>query len=344
MNKLLEKLSPELQKKLKRKKMPTFEQVMLATLTKDYFSDKEWIFERKLDGVRCLLFKNKTKAFLKSRNDNSLSDTYPELVEATKKLKVDQIILDGEIITFKGNVSSFEKLQPRIGVKNPSKELIKKVKIYLYVFDILYLDGYDLTKLPLITRKNLLKQAIAFKGPLRYVIYKNEKGLGFFKQACKKGWEGIIAKERNSSYVHRRSPHWLKFKCIVEQELVVGGYTEPQGSRIGFGSLLLGYYDKNKLIYVGKVGTGFSDEFLKKFSAKLKKIETKKNPFSNAKDVQEKQVHFVRPKLVVEIGFEEWTKDNKLRQPRLLGIRTDKDPKKVVKETPKNIIPTHQKK
>ena len=279
MNALLEKLSPELRKKLKKRTMPTFEKVMLATLTKNYFSDKEWIFERKLDGVRCLLFKNKSKHFAKSRNDNSLSDTYPELTQAAAKFKVDQVILDGEIVTFDKNVSSFEKLQPRIGVKNPSKELIKKVKIYLYVFDILYLDGYDLTKLPLIERKNILKKIIHFKDPLRYVIHKNAKGLIYFKQACKKGWEGLIAKERESTYVHKRSPNWLKFKCIVEQELVVGGYTEPQGSRIGFGSLLLGYYDKDKLIYVGKVGTGFNDTFLKKFGEKLRKQNQTKSFF-----------------------------------------------------------------
>lgn len=337
MNPLLQKLPENLRKKVRKKKMPTFQEPMLATLTKNYFSHESWIYERKLDGVRCLLFKNKNRSFLKSRNDKKLDATYPELMQAAQHLKVDQVILDGEIVTFKDAISSFEKLQPRIGVKNPSPALMKKVKIYFYVFDILYLDGYDLTKLPLEHRKSILKKVISFKGPLRYVIHKNTQGERFFKEACAKGWEGIIAKERTSAYVHMRSPNWLKFKCVKEQELVIGGYTQPRGSRVGFGSLLLGYYEKGKLRYAGKVGTGFNNEFLKKFSKKLQRIAIKKNPFTPHEDI--KDAHFVKPLLVAEIGFEEWTKDSKLRQPRFLGVRDDKNPKNVIKETPKKIVP-----
>lgn len=334
MNALLEALPKELQKKLKKKKFPTFEQPMLATLTKDYFSDKNWIFERKFDGARCFIYKNKDTVVLKSRNDKKADASYPEIVAAAKKLNVDQIILDGEVVAFDGKVTSFEKLQPRLGLTSAEKARATGVKIYIYVFDILYLDGYELLKLPLEHRKYILKHCISFKDPIRYTIHKNTKGLEYFKQVCPKGWEGLLAKNRHSMYEHRRSKNWLKFKCVANQELVIAGYTEPQKSRVGFGSLLLGYYKDGKLHYAGKVGTGFSDTFLQEFYKKLQKIEIKKNPFTT-KSMQANDVHFVQPKYVAEIGFEEWTKDNKLRQPRFQGLRYDKDPKTVVKETPK---------
>lgn len=339
MNELLTRISKKYRALLKKKKMPNFEQPMLATLTKNHFSSSDWIYERKFDGLRCLIFKNKNNIFLKSRNDKNISESYPEIVDAAKKWKVDQIIVDGEIITFDGKVSSFEKLQPRIGVKNPSAALMKKVKIYVYIFDILYCDGHDVTKLPLIQRKNLLKKAIKSSDPIRYVTHRNTQGIPLFKQACAKGWEGLIAKQRESTYVHVRSQQWLKFKCINEQELVVGGYTDPQGSRIGFGSLLLGFFKQGKFVYCGKVGTGFNEEFLREFSKKMKPLKISKNPFTNTHDIDEEHVHFIKPKLVVEIGFEEWTKHNKLRQPRFLGVRPDKAAKDVVQERPKKVIP-----
>jgi len=339
MNELLKNLPKKLKERLKKKKMPSFTEPMLATLTKNYFSKENWLYERKLDGVRCLLFKNKKTVTIKSRNNKTLGNSYPELIKAMQKIDVEQLIFDGEIVTFKGDITSFSKLQPRIGVKNPSESLIKKIKVYVYLFDILYLDGFDITQLPLTKRKSILKQVIDFNDPFRYMIHRKKEGLTFFKNACKKGWEGIIAKKQDSTYVHSRSKNWLKFKCIKQQELVICGYTEPEGSRIGFGSLLVGYYKNENLIYAGKVGTGYTDDFLKKFSKKLKKIETKKNPFKYKDRVKDENVHFVKPKLVAEIGFEEWTKDNKLRQPRFLGIREDKDPKDVVKETPKRIVP-----
>lgn len=336
MNKLLEKLPEQLKKKLKKRSMPSFEQPMLATLTKNHFSDKNWIFERKFDGARCLIFKNNNKIFLKSRNNKPLNATYPELIDAAEKFKVDQIILDGEVVAFQGKVTSFEKLQGRLGLQSSQKALNTGIAIHIYVFDILYLDGYELLKLPLEDRKLILKKCIRFKDPVRYTTHKNTIGEKYFKIACSKHWEGLIAKRRDSVYVHARSTDWLKFKCVKGQELVIGGYTEPQRSRAGFGSLLLGYYKGKQLIYAGRVGTGFSDSFLKEFSKKLKKIETKKNYFSS-KSAEGKDVHFVRPKYVAEIGFENWTKDNKLRQARFQGIRYDKSPKSVVKEVPKDI-------
>ncbi len=311
--------------------MPSFEQPMLATLTTRYFSDKDWIFERKFDGARCLIFKDKNTIFLKSRNNKILNNAYPELVTATKKLKVNQVILDGEIVAFHNKITSFEKLQARFGITSTHKALQTNVKIYIYIFDILYLDGYDLTLLPLEYRKSILKNYINFNGPIRYTVHKSNFGKQFFKKACQQHWEGLIAKKRDGIYVHSRSPLWLKFKCIQEQEMVIGGYTLPENSRIGFGSLLLGYYKNNKLMYAGKVGTGFSDEFLKTFIAKLKKITSNKNYFSSNSMEDDKTI-FVKPKYVAQIGFSNWTKHNILRQPRFKGLRDDKNAREVIKE------------
>ncbi len=343
MNELLAQLPEKFKKLLIKKTMPTFVKPMLATLTSNYFSKKGWIYERKFDGIRGLIFKNGSKYCIKSRNDQDMSSSYPELVNELKKTTTQQLILDGEIVSFKGSATSFEKMQRRAGVQNPSELLMKEVKVYIYIFDILYLDGYDLTKLPLIQRKKILKQAITFTNKLRYTAYRNTKGLVFFKEACEKDWEGLIAKEAESSYVHTRSQNWLKFKCIEEQELVVGGYTDPQASRIGFGALLVGYYKNGVLHYAGKVGTGYSDAFLKKFSRELHKIKTILNPFKDKEIAKKKGVHFVKPLLVVQIGFEEWTKQNRLRQPRFLGVRRDKSAQEVEKEMAKNIIPDRDK-
>lgn len=332
MNTLLEKLSKNYKHLLKKKKMPTFEQPMLATLTKNYFSDKDWIYECKFDGVRCLLFKNEDSIRIKSRANKTLNSTYPELVDSAQSFTADHIIIDGEITTLVNKISNFSKLQARLGVKNPSHALIKSVKLYFYVFDILYLDGYDITQLPLRKRKKILKQVIKFKPPFYYVAHKQKDGIAYFKQACKKGWEGIIAKDASSAYVHERSANWLKFKCVQEQELVICGYTEPRQSRIGFGALLVGYYIGKKLYYAGKVGTGYNNAFLHVFSKKLKKIEIKHNPFEHPESVQEQHVHFVKPYHVGQFGFEEWTKDNKLRQGRFLGLRDDKKASDVAQE------------
>lgn len=337
MHPLLEKLSASDKKLLHKRRMPSFEQPMLATLTKQYFSDKNWIYECKFDGVRCLLLKNRQQFMLKSRNDKSLSSTYPELLRAAQAFAMEQIVLDGEIVSFMNGISNFEKLQPRSGVQNPSAMLIKKVPAYLCVFDILYLDGYDLTGLPLLTRKNILKQVVDFKRPLRYVSHKSTKGLVYFKEACKKGWEGIIAKQKDSKYEHKRSQQWLKFKCVQEQELIICGYTQPQGSRSGFGALLVGYFKHNKLYYAGKVGTGYNEAFLTAFIKKLQRIEIKQNPFANPEALDDSTAHFVKPYFVGQFGFEEWTRDNKLRQGRFLGLRDDKDAKDVKQEIPKDI-------
>lgn len=333
MNQSLKKLSPELQKKLKKMKMPSFEKPMLATLTTDYFSNKDWIFERKFDGVRCLIFKDGNIVSLKTRNDKTLSTMYPEIQDAAQGLNVKQVILDGEIVAFKGKTTSFEQLQRRQGITQAEHALAVGVKVYIYIFDILYLDGYSLLDLPLIERKKILKGAVSLTGRLRYAVHHTTQGEKLHAMACKKGWEGLIAKRKKSLYVHKRSPDWLKFKCVSDQELVIAGYTQPRNSRVGFGALLMGYYENEKLIYAGKVGTGYSEEFLADFVKKLQAIETKKNPFSHF-DVSELNVHFVKPRYVAQIGFQEWTRDNKLRHGRFLGLRMDKPAKDVIRERP----------
>lgn len=205
MNYILENLSKDLKKKLVKKRMPSFEKPMLATLTKDYFDDPDWIFERKLDGQRCLVFKDKEAVTLKSRNNKVLNASYPEIVKAVQDLNIDQVILDGEVVTFEGTISSFSKLQPRLGLKSPQEALKTNIDVYIYIFDILYLGGYELLQIPLIERKDILKNAIEFNDPIRYSDHKMKTGKEYFKRACSEGWEGIIAKKKNSIYVHSRS-------------------------------------------------------------------------------------------------------------------------------------------
>ncbi len=325
-------LSSSEKKKIKKKSFPDFVKPMLAVLTKNHFSSPDWIYERKLDGERCLAFKKGSKIKLMSRNKKNISKTYPELIELLEKQN-HTFVADGEIVAFQGNTTSFSRLQNRLGLKDEKKIKETGIKVYFYLFDLIHLNGFDLSELPLIKRKELLKKSIKFDEPLRFTEHRNKEGKNFLGEACKKGWEGLIAKESESVYKHKRSKKWLKFKCGNQQEFVIGGFTEPKGSRINFGALLIGYYKKNKFKFAGKVGTGYSDETLRELGKKLKSIEIKNKPFDEK--VKEKKVHWVKPKLVAEIAFTEWTNERKLRHPRYLGLRRDKKPKNVVREKPK---------
>jgi DNA ligase D-like protein (predicted ligase) len=207
------------------------------------------------------------------------------------------------------------------------------VAVYLYLFDLVYLDCCDLCDLDLCTRKDLLEHLIAFKDPLRFTTHRNEDGVAYWKEACAKGWEGVIAKRADSRYLHRRSNDWLKFKCINQQEFVIGGYSDPRGGRQGFGALLLGYYRGGDLIYAGKVGTGFDDKSLQIIAGRLMSQEQEASPFADKKR-PERGEHFVSPGLVCEVAFTEWTPDGKLRHPRFLGLRDDKPPGDVIREQP----------
>ncbi len=334
----LDGLSPEARERLRPRKQPSWTAPMLATLTDERFSDPDWIFERKLDGERCLAFRKGKTVRLMSRNRKRLNDTYPELVDALGHTRSRDFVVDGEIVAFEGGVTSFSRLQNRMKIKDPEEARRSRVAVYYYLFDILHLDGHDTTGLPLRERKRLLKRAISFRNPLRYTAHRNAEGEAYHRRACRKGWEGVIAKRADGRYVHGRSRDWLKFKCVNEQELVVGGYTDPQGSRIGFGALLVGYYSRGRLVYAGMVGTGYDTDTLERLGRRLRDLETGEPPFSPRRSLgrrdglPRKGVHWVKPRLVAQVGFTEWTEDGKLRHPRFLGLRRDKNPKDVVRE------------
>jgi DNA ligase D-like protein (predicted ligase) len=304
---------------------------MLATLVHQAFSREGWLFEPKLDGERCLVFRHGKHLNLFSRNHLLLNLKYPELVEAFQIQKEASFIVDGEIVTFERGVTSFAKLQQRMQVQRPSAELRRKIPVWFYAFDLMYLASYDTRRVPLRYRNELLAKALDFKDPLRFTEHLNTDGETYYREACKKRWEGVMAKDGDSAYVSKRSRDWLKFKCVNQQEFVIGGYTEPHGERIGFGALLVGYYDRGKLVYAGKVGTGYDRATLMRLSKQLQALETNVCPFAG-NGLLGRGVHWVKPKLVAEIGFTEWTPEGKLRHPRFLGLRTDKDPNEVVRE------------
>ena len=239
--------------------------------------------------------------------------------------------MDGEIVTFERGVTSFAKLQQRMQIERPSADLRRKVPVWFYAFDLIYLTGYDTRQVPQRYRKELLRKALHFKDPLRVTEHRETRGEAYYRQACRKRWEGIVAKNGDGIYVSKRSRDWLKFKCVNEQEFVIGGYTEPEGQRIGFGALLVGYYVDGKLVYAGKVGTGYDTATLRRLSRQLRVLETNVCPFSS-NGLPRRGVHWVKPTLVAQIGFTEWTPGGKLRHPRFLGLRTDKEPKEVGRE------------
>lgn len=330
---LLDQLPKSLKTKLKEKEQPEWISPMLATLTEDYFSDANWIFERKFDGERCIILKDKEKVKLLSRNEKELTSTYPELARAFSKIN-SSFILDGEIVAFDGSNTSFSKLQNRMKIRNPDSGVIEETPVFIYLLDLLYLQEYDLTAIPLRERKKLLKSSLNYKDPIRYTAHINEEGESYHQEACKKGWEGIIGKKASSGYVHSRSKNWLKFKCVNQQEFVIVGFTDPEGERIGFGALLIGFYKNKQLQYAGKVGTGYDDEFLKSMRSKMDEIEIDA-PAMGEKNLPEgENIHWLKPKLVGQFGFTEWTDDDKLRHPRFIGMRDDKKPEEVLKEEP----------
>jgi bifunctional non-homologous end joining protein LigD len=317
-----------------RRPQPRWTAPMLAVLTDERFSSEEWIFERKLDGERCLAFRDGADVGLLSRTRKQLNDTYPELVEPLSAQTSSDFVVDGEVVAFEGAQTSFARLQQRMQLRDRERARRTGVRVFYYLFDLLHLEGRELTGLPLRERKALLRRALAFADPLRYLTHRNAEGERFYREACSKGWEGVIAKRADSPYRHERSRDWLKFKCVNEQEFVIGGYTDPGGKRIGFGALLVGYHDaRGRLLYAGKVGTGYNDAVLRDLGGRLARIEQDEPPFAND-GLPRSAVHWVRPELVAQIGFTELTGDGKLRHPRFLGLRRDKRPREVVLERP----------
>jgi bifunctional non-homologous end joining protein LigD len=297
---------------------------MKAVLTDERFSDPSWIFERKLDGIRCIAVRDGGPVKLWSRNDLALNDRYPEIAEALERQPAPRFAVDGEVVAFDGAQTSFSRLARR------GRE---RVAVYLYVFDLLWLDGHDVRPLPLRERKRLLRAALRWRDPIRFTPHRNRDGEKLFGEACRKGWEGLIAKRADSPYASRaRSRDWLKLKCERGQELVIGGYTAPKGSREELGALLLGYFADGELRYAGKVGTGFDRATLHDLAKRLAPLRRERSPFVD--EIRERDVTWVAPKLVCEVGFTEWTRDGRLRHPRFLGLREDKAAKDVVREVP----------
>jgi len=316
----------------KKTPQPSWMQPMLATLLKERFYGAGWIYERKLDGERCLTYKKAGSLMMYSRNRKLINHSYPELVEALQKQPVPEFVIDGEIVALRKGQTSFELLQNRMHVLNPNKTLLERVPVYYYIFDIMHLNGYELVRLPLLYRKKILKDALDFKGRLRYLAHTGTADEEYFQWVCGEGWEGLIAKRSDSIYRAKRSTDWLKFKCINEEEFVIGGYTDPQKSRTGFGSILVGYYDAGKLKYAGKIGTGFNERTLKSLCETFRRMSRPQSPFIDF-DPNKREFHWVEPKLVAQVSFTEWTSDGKLRHPSFMGLRDDKKPAEVVRET-----------
>jgi bifunctional non-homologous end joining protein LigD len=327
---------PEEERRLVRpQRSPEWTEPMLATLTDRRFSDPDWIFERKLDGERALAFRSGDRVRLLSRNQKDLYNAYPEVVEDLAGQPADRLALDGEVVAFDGRQTSFAKLHGRMHLRDADKARRSGITVFYYAFDLVHLDGRDLTRLPLLRRKALLRRAVAFRDPLRFLTHRLEHGERFHREACEKGWEGVIAKRASAPYVHGRSGEWLKFKCVADQELVVGGFTEPKGSRAGFGALLVGYFEDGKLAYAGKVGTGYNATLLRDLRRELDGLERRDPPFELRTGLlPRREVHWVEPKLVAQIGFTEWTGDGRLRHPRFQGLRRDKRARDVVRERP----------
>jgi DNA ligase D-like protein (predicted ligase) len=288
---------------------PDWLEPMAATLTQERFTGPEWIFERKLDGIRMLAFKNGREVRLLSRNRLPQNAAYPSVVEAIASLPVRDAILDGEATGAWG----------------------KRSEIAYHIFDVLWLEGEDVTSLPLEARRAVLSR-LPLRSPLQRVTALEDSKP--WERACREGWEGVVAKRVGSTYEHRRSPHWLKMKCESTRELVIGGFTDPRGGRVGLGALLVGCFERREFVFAGKVGTGFDRKLLLSLRARLDRLEIPASPFTRAIGLPRTGAHWVRPEIVVEVAFIEWTAHGKLRHPRFLGVRDEKSAREVVRENP----------
>jgi bifunctional non-homologous end joining protein LigD len=319
----LDALSEDQRKQVRRAPAPERAELMKAVLTDKRFSDPDWIFERKLDGIRCLAVRTGDRVRMLSRNDLDLSVRFPELLPRLRAEACQEYAVDGEIVAFEGSTTSFARLARR------SRH---HVKVFYYVFDVLWLQGRDVRALPLLARKRLLRSALSSGDALRITPHRNRDGEAAFEQACRRGWEGLVAKRAQSPYTPSRSRDWLKLKCAQGQELVIGGYTPPRGSRSDFGALLVGYYADGELRYAGKVGTGFDRQTLKALGERLRAEEVASSPFADPSEIRERDARRVNPKLVAQVAFTEWTVHGRLRHPSFLGLRGDKAPREVLRE------------
>ncbi len=308
--------------------------LMLATLTDRRDFGDDWLLERKFDGERCVARKISGDVRLESRTGKDLTGTYPEVRAAVAAQQARDLLLDGEVVAYDGDQTSFTRLQQRLGVTRPSPDQVVKYPVVYCVFDLLEVDGEDLIDRPFVERRARLTRAIRSSSALQQTEAWRDDSQQRFAEACRSGWEGLIAKRADATYVAGRSKDWLKLKCVWEQELVIGGYTDPGGSRTDFGALLVGYYEEGSLRYAGKVGTGYTKAILHDLGLRLRKLETAEPAFVDARPVP-RGAHWTKPELIAQIGFAEWTSDGRLRQPRFLGLRDDKSAAEVVRERPR---------
>ena len=280
---------------------PEWIEPMAATLTPERFTGAEWSFERKFDGIRLIAFKQgrSVRLYSRTRKEKEL----PRIAAAVAALPVDDVVLDGEV-TWDGHTG-------------------------YHVFDVVWIGGHDVTHLTLTSRRALLAE-LPMEVPLYRVAELDD--VAPWERACAEGWEGVIAKRRDSTYEHRRSKHWLKMKCELTHDFVVGGFTDGQGSRVGLGALLVGYFEGDDFVFAGKVGTGFDTALLTDLRTRLDAMELAKTPFTKAKGLPRVRAHWVRPEIVVHVAFLEWTVHTKLRHSRLLEVKTDVDPREVVRD------------
>lgn len=307
----------------------------LATLSHERFWADGWIYERKLDGQRCAAVRDHDGVRLFSRSGRDVTVAFPEVAEALEEQSADRFVVDGEVVAFEGSRTSFARLQPRIHLTSARRARATGIAVRFYAFDVLEVDGRDLRKEALLDRKRTLRGLLEWKDPIRSTPHRVRADEEWFSEICRRRWEGLIAKDADASYATGRTDRWLKFKCEAGQELVVVGWSEPSGSRVGLGALLLGHHDRSgagdDLVYAGKVGTGFSDDVLRDLHRRLTRLEVETSPCTRG-NLPTKGVHWVRPELVAEVAFTEWTSAGQLRHPRYLGLRTDKSADDVVRE------------
>jgi bifunctional non-homologous end joining protein LigD len=321
----------------RRAKQPADFRPQLATLASGVPGGDDWLHELKFDGYRALAFFENGKVRLISRNGNDWTDRFQTVAAALEKLPIKNAILDGEVVSLdEGGLSNFQQLQNQL--KRGDDE-----SLVVYLFDIPHCEGYDLTQTPLVERKELLARLVLSANPknegaVRYSDHIQGQGEKVLQHACRSAMEGVVCKRADSTYQEARSSGWLKVKCLKEQEFVIAGYTRPEGSRVGFGALLLGYYNgKGDLVYAGKVGTGFTTQSLRELTAELKKRRTDSSPYAILpKGIRRRGTTWVKPVLVAQVQFGEWTSDGRLRQPSFQGLRDDKPPTKITREVPKS--------
>jgi bifunctional non-homologous end joining protein LigD len=304
---------------------------MLATLTDRRDFGEDWLLERKLDGERCIAHKDGDDVRLQSRTGRALSGTYPEVRAALATQRARQLLLDGEVVAYDGEQTSFSRLQQRLALAEPSARQLVEYPVVYCAFDILELDGEDLTDRPLLERRAELKATIRATGALHLTEAWRGDSRRRFGEACRAGWEGLMVKRADAPYARGHSRDWLKLKCVSEQEFVIGGFTEPAGIRTDFGALLVGYYEDGQLRYAGKVGTGYTARILHDLGGRLRALQTPESPFIDARPIA-RGTRWTRPELVAQVAFAEWTTEGRLRQGRFLGLRDDKDPVEVVRE------------